>query len=75
MHRSVFSSVALLALLAAPAANPAQTPVADQIAGAVLPLPKEMRDGAGVMGYKSGGKLEAPKKAEAPVAAEETKKN
>lgn len=58
MHRSVFSSVALLALLAAPAAIPAQTPVADQIAGAVLPLPKEMRDGAGVMGYKSGGKLE-----------------
>lgn len=58
MHRSVFSSVALLALLAAPVAVPAQTPVADQITGAVLPLPKEMRDGAGVMGYKSAGKLE-----------------
>ena len=34
-------------------------PSADvQIAGAVLPLPKAMRDGAGVMGYKTAGKLE-----------------
>lgn len=33
-------------------------PVAEQIAAAVLALPKEMRDGAGVMGYRTAGKLE-----------------
>ncbi|MCA0375328.1 MAG: hypothetical protein LCH84_06645 [Gemmatimonadetes bacterium] len=33
-------------------------PVAEQLAGAVLPLPKELRDGAGVMGYRTAGKLE-----------------
>ncbi len=33
-------------------------PVAEQITAAVLALPKEMRDGAGVMGYKTAGKLE-----------------
>ncbi len=32
--------------------------VDQQIAAAVLPLPKEMRDGATVMGYRSGEKLE-----------------
>jgi hypothetical protein len=39
---------------------PAQTlpPAAQQISGAVLPLPATMRDGAGVMGYKVAGKLE-----------------
>lgn len=31
---------------------------ADQITAAVLALPKEMRDGAGVMGYRTAGKLE-----------------
>ncbi len=31
---------------------------ADQISAAVLALPKEMRDGAGVMGYRTAGKLE-----------------
>lgn len=36
----------------------APPPVAEQIAAAVLALPKEMRDGAGVMGYKTAGKLE-----------------
>jgi hypothetical protein len=37
----------------------AQTPPpAEQIAAAVLALPKEMRDGAGVMGYRTAGKLE-----------------
>ncbi len=58
MRMSVFSSFALLASLTLPAAVSAQAPVADQITGAVLPLPKEMREGAGVMGYKSAGKLE-----------------
>jgi hypothetical protein len=33
-------------------------PVNEQIAAAVLALPKEMREGAGVMGYRTAGKLE-----------------
>jgi hypothetical protein len=33
-------------------------PAAEQIAAAVLALPKEMREGAGVMGYRTAGKLE-----------------
>jgi hypothetical protein len=36
----------------------AAPPVAEQITAAVLALPKELRDGAGVMGYKTPGKLE-----------------
>ncbi|MBA3917194.1 MAG: hypothetical protein C0516_01250 [Gemmatimonas sp.] len=32
--------------------------VDQQLASAVLPLPAEMREGAGVMGYKAPGKLE-----------------
>ncbi len=42
------------------AAVGAQTmpPVDQQIAAAVIALPKEMRDGAGVMGYRTAGKLE-----------------
>jgi hypothetical protein len=59
--RVVTCAVALS--LAAPAggtALEAQTPppAAEQIAAAVLALPKELRDGAGVMGYKTAGKLE-----------------
>lgn len=38
-------------------AQPART-AAEQITAAVLPLPKEMREGAGVMGYRTPGKLE-----------------
>lgn len=34
------------------------SPAAEQIAAAVLALPTEMRDGAGVLGYKTVGKLE-----------------
>jgi hypothetical protein len=51
---------ALLLTAAASATLSAQSiaPAAEQIAGAVLPLPKEMREGAGVMGYKTAGKLE-----------------
>lgn len=33
-------------------------PVAQQIAAAVTALPEKMREGAGVMGYKTAGKLE-----------------
>lgn len=48
-----------VALVAFPSTLTAQSlSVQDQIASAVLPLPKEMRDGAGVMGYRSGNKLE-----------------
>ncbi len=34
------------------------TPDAQQIAAAVLPLPASLREGAGVMGYRTAGKLE-----------------
>lgn len=50
---------ALLAAASLPAASAAQTmSAADQLTAAVLPLPKEYRDGAGVMGYRTAGKLE-----------------
>lgn len=40
-------------------ATAAPAPVAEQIAAAVLSLPAEFRDGAGVMGYRAqGGRLE-----------------
>jgi hypothetical protein len=51
--------VVMLPMVAAtvlPAQNPA--PEAQQLASAVLPLPAAMRDGAGVMGYRTAGKLE-----------------
>jgi hypothetical protein len=49
-----------VALCAASRALDAQTapPAAQQISAAVLALPEKMRDGAGVLGYKSGPKLE-----------------
>lgn len=51
---------AIAAIIALPVALPAQTlSPADQITSAVLALPKEMRDGAGVLGYKTAGKLES----------------
>lgn len=52
--------VVLPALLAMPQAVQAQAvmTVDQQLASAVLPLPAEMREGAGVMGYKAAGKLE-----------------
>ncbi len=57
--RSVSRVLSLLALLT-PAAARAQAPApeAEQIAAAVQALPKAMRDGAGVLGYRSTGKLE-----------------
>lgn len=52
--------VVLAAALALPMPLSAQAvlPVDQQLASAVLPLPAEMREGAGVMGYKAPGKLE-----------------
>lgn len=52
--------VVLAAALGLPLPLPAQAvlPVDQQLASAVLPLPAEMREGAGVMGYKAPGKLE-----------------
>src|SRR5689334_1253441 len=59
--RSPFRSIALASFIV-PSALLAQTPTippaAEQIAAAVLPLPKEMQAGATVMGYRSGTKLE-----------------
>lgn len=59
MRLSVFPLLASASLSLA-AVLPAQSipPAAEQIAGATLPLPKDMRDGAGVMGYRTAGKLE-----------------
>ena len=61
MNRSRLA-VAMLALTTAAASRTAaaQAPatVPQQVAGAVLALPEKMRDGAGVMGYKTAGKLE-----------------
>lgn len=58
MHRHVLTAVlaAVLPIVSVSAQTP--PPVAQQIAGAVLALPEGMRDEAGVMGYKSAGKLE-----------------
>ncbi|MCA2989652.1 hypothetical protein [Gemmatimonas sp.] len=49
--------VGLVTMVSSLAAQPAPA-VTEQLAAAVLPLPKEMRDGAGVMGYRTAGKLE-----------------
>lgn len=58
-HRLAKFGLAVLSA-ALPLTLPAQAvmPVDQQLASAVLPLPAEMRDGAGVMGYKAPGKLE-----------------
>jgi hypothetical protein len=45
-------------VVTAPLAAQAPLPPAQQITGAVLALPKEMQDGAGVLGYRAAGKLE-----------------
>ncbi len=52
-----FGSSSLVAQ-ASPSAPTAPPPIAQQIAAAVQPLPKDLRDGATVMGYKTGTKLE-----------------
>lgn len=48
---------AVIAGRAAAQATPAIPPVTQQIAAAVLPLPKDLRDGATVLGYDAGGRL------------------
>jgi hypothetical protein len=53
-------SLALLALALSPIAARAQgapLPPAQQVAAAILPLPRELRDGATVLGYDGSGKL------------------
>ncbi|MEA3246805.1 MAG: hypothetical protein U9Q74_11680 [Gemmatimonadota bacterium] len=49
---------AIAASLPAAACSQGLPPVSEQVAAAVLPLPKEMQAGATVMGYKAKGKLE-----------------
>lgn len=58
---SVVRRVTIAAALAlCPSLLAAQTlSAADQIASSVLALPKEMRDGAGVLGYRSSARLES----------------
>lgn len=53
-------ALSLLSLTLCCGALGAQTlpPSAEQIAAAVLALPQSLRDGAGVMGYRTAGKLE-----------------
>jgi hypothetical protein len=49
----------IVAACSSPAAAQGALPTPDQqIAAAVLPLPKEMRDGAAVLGYRTANKLE-----------------
>ena len=64
MRLSLISPLAAISMIAASSfhtaaaqaqAIPAPT---EQITAAILALPKEMREGAGVMGYRSAGKLE-----------------
>lgn len=62
MVRSLFAvPVAMVFASLSPIMVQAQgsPPVDQQIAAAVLPLPKDMRDGAGVMGYRTSTKLES----------------
>ena len=55
---NVLRSLVLLSLVSAPAvAQNAPLAAEKQIAAAVAPLPKEMRDGATVLGYGADGKL------------------
>ena len=53
---AVYSLLLACAPLAAQA--PSFPPAAEQVAAAVLPLPAELRAGATVLGYRTGGKLE-----------------
>jgi len=53
-----FAAVAALPVALLPASAAAQQSPSDQIASAILALPKEMQAGAGVMGYRTAGKLE-----------------
>jgi hypothetical protein len=57
MHRRWFVALAVVVPFVASAQNPLPSPE-QQIAAAVLPLPKDLRDGATVMGYRTPAKLE-----------------
>lgn len=59
-HASVLavSAAAVLSARSLSAQTADPRPVAEQIVAATLPLPKDLRDGAGVLGYKTAGKLE-----------------
>lgn len=57
LHSLSVAFAALILPLSSAAAQKAP-PAAEQIAAAILALPPEMRDGAGVLGYKTVGKLE-----------------
>jgi len=61
MSSQILCRVMAALCLGAPVMLSAQVvppPVAEQLAAAVQALPKEMREGAGVMGYRVAGKLE-----------------
>jgi hypothetical protein len=60
MNRIILGLLSLSSLATRPLVLEAQSlsPASEQIAGALLPLPKELRDGAGVMGYRAAGTLE-----------------
>lgn len=58
MRAVAFLAVATVSLLASAAGAQALPPEAQQIAAAVLPLPASQRAEAGVMGYRTAGKLE-----------------
>ena len=57
--RPLFTAVALTCVATVTTVGAQSAPPANQqIAAAVLALPEKMRDGAGVLGYKTAGKLE-----------------
>ena len=55
---AIFTAAILLPLTNAAAQKVEPRPVAEQLAAAVLPLPEELRAEAGVLGYKTTGKVE-----------------
>ena len=57
--RPLFAAIALTCVSTVTTVGAQSAPPANQqIAAAVLALPEKMRDGAGVLGYKTAGKLE-----------------
>ena len=58
LSTAAFGAIALLPSSYASAQKVDPRPVAEQIAAAVLPLPEDMRAEAGVLGYKTAGKVE-----------------
>ena len=63
MRAASLVAIATVSLIASIAGAQALPPEAQQIAAAVLPLPAGQRDGAGVMGYRTAGKLEILRRA------------